>query len=370
MLSENSNAQVLFDGRFIHKPPFGISRDSLASLTALTHAGALGGVLNFKNSPGNSSLYPKNLEIQLSKSHKQLAIRSLLNQNILIPNILKTNIFYQNQVDAVKYKFSHHHQRVIRIHDMFPVTNPEWFTKKSVYSFKKGISNIESQSIIFANSKATSESFQNIVNTKEKKYTIFVVPCSTVKNKFSACSNCGFCQNANLISVGESYLLSVGTIEPRKNYNNLLNAWRNSKDKRLYQKLVIVGKIGWKSMGVIRKIGQSEDVIHISDCCDVGLLKLYENAEAFIAASLNEGFDIPLDEASQQGLRLLISDIAVHRERFDTENGSWFQPDSIESITNALQVDPQLISVQTKEPSNFEENFLNSLRKALDVDQS
>ena len=365
MLQENNSKQVLFDGRFLNKQPFGISRDSLACLNALTHVGALGGVLNFKNSTANSMLYPKKIAIQLTKTHKQLAIRTLLHQSILIANNLSTNVFFQNQVDMVKYRFSHPHQRVIRIHDMFPVTNPEWFTKKAVYSFKKGIANIENHSVIFVNSISTYNSFQNIVNSKRKNLSIFVVPCATEINKSIPCANCSFCKKPNQFRC--SYLLSVGTIEPRKNHNNLLKAWSYSKNQSSYEKLVLVGKIGWKSKEIIRNIKQSEDVIHITDCCDAGLLELYRNSKAFISASLDEGYDIPLSEASQQGLKLLMSDIAVHKERFSRKNGLWFQPDSVESLAMALRVDPEIISNRRDEPSNFEKIFVDSFRKALYV---
>jgi glycosyltransferase involved in cell wall biosynthesis len=250
---------------------------------------------------------------------------------------------------------------------MFPITHPEWFTKKSVYAFKKGLSNIEQHSIIFTNSVSTSESFQRIVNTKEKKLTIFVVPCPTVKLENVSCLRCTFCKNPNLVPKDHSYLLSVGTIEPRKNYHNLLKAWSKSKHQRDYQTLVIVGKVGWKSTDIIRAIKQSENVIHISDCCDAGLMKLYENSNAFITASLDEGFDIPLDEAAQQGVKLLISDIAVHRERFNEVEGLWFQADSVESLVMALQTDPKNIKVQLPKTCNFEEIFVNSFREALDV---
>jgi glycosyltransferase involved in cell wall biosynthesis len=312
--------------------------------------------------------YSENLTIQLSKTHRQLTIQTLFKKEILINSHLYTNVFYQNQVDAVKYSFTKPHKRIIRIHDMFPITNPEWFTKKSIYSFKKGIDNIEKHSIIFTNSIATSESFQSIIKAKEKKLTIFVVPCPTVKRAAISCLRCTFCKNPHLILKNQSYLLSVGTIEPRKNHINLLKAWRRSKNQRDYQTLVIVGKVGWKSQRIIREIRQSEGVIHFSDCCDAGLLKLYENSKAFITASLDEGFNIPLDEASQYGLKLLISDISVHRERFSRIDGLWFQADSVESMTMALQADPKIIKVQAPKISNFEEIFLQSFRNALYVD--
>ena len=193
MIQENMRKQVLFDGRFLNKPSFGISKDSFACLNAFKHAGALGGILHFKNSILNT----EDKVFQLSKSHKQLVIQSLLNQNIIITNDLNTNVFFQNQVDAVKYKFTHPHRRIIRIHDMFPVTNPEWFTNRTVYSFKKGISNIENYSIIFTNSISTYESFQNMVNSEEKNLSIYVVPCAANKNNSVPCSNCSFCKFIN-----------------------------------------------------------------------------------------------------------------------------------------------------------------------------
>jgi glycosyltransferase involved in cell wall biosynthesis len=290
---------------------------------------------------------------------------SLLKQKILITNPQNTTVFFQSQVDIIKYEFTKQHQRILRIHDMFPITNPEWFTKKSIFSFKKGISNIEDYSVIFANSLSTSYSFQNIVNCAEKNLSIFVVPCSTEINKSVFCNTCLFCINPNQFRL--PYLLSVGTIEPRKNHKNLLKAWKNSKKRREYKKLVIVGREGWKSKEIIKDIKRTEDVVLITDSCDAGLVELYKHSAAFITTSLNEGYNITLDEASNQRCNLIISDIAVHRERFQEKDGIWFNPESVESITMAIIEDLQISRTPNLGKINFAENFASAFKRAFDV---
>ena len=364
MLQGKKDIRVLFDGRFLNKNTFGISKDAKACFDAIKNAGALGGVLTFKDNSINSGVISENEVIQLSKTQKQLSALSLFNYKTKMNKDLNTNVFFQNQVDMIDYKFIKPHGRILRIHDLFPITNPEWFTKRAVFSFRKGISNIENGSKIFVNSQTTYNELQNYIDCSQKNVSVFIVPCPSEITKTALCQNCVFCKNSNQLK--QPYLLSVGTIEPRKNYNNLLEAWQNSKNFRVYEKFVIVGRVGWKSNGTMRKINETSDVIHISECCDAGLVEIYKNARTFISASLNEGYNIPLDEASQIGLKLIISDLDVHKERFNKSQNIWITPDNIECITAALQVDPETIAVQLPRDSNFQEILLKALEKALD----
>ena len=360
MLHETVKSSVLFDGRFLNKPSFGISRDSMACLSVLNSMGVIGGFLSLIDSSAHKTLIVEKKNIGPSKTHKRLIIRSLLLRKIKLDINLNTNVFFQSQVDSVKYQFTTPHQRILRIHDMFPITNSEWFTKRTSYLFRKGVLNIESNSKIFVNSISTYEAFQSIVNCDEKNLSIFLVPCYSRRPISNFCKVCSFCLNQYQIS--QTYLLCVGTID-------LIKAWENSKNKRIYDKLIIVGRIGWNSTEIIKSIRKSKDVFHIVDCCDAGLTEIYKHAKAFITASIDEGYNIPLDEADDMGLKLIISDISVHRERFNKNGSNWFNPKIIEDIEVALCNDPKLTITQVHNRHNFNEVFINAYAKAINLDQ-
>lgn len=96
------------------------------------------------------------------------------------------------------------------------------------------------------------------------------------------------------------YLLSVGTLEPRKNYLMLIKAFdaiRLNTDLSL----VIVGKLGWLSESVLKVIEQhpqsGKRLFHLSNVSDNQLDDLYRGAWLTIVPSLYEGFGLPVVES-------------------------------------------------------------------------
>lgn len=97
------------------------------------------------------------------------------------------------------------------------------------------------------------------------------------------------------------YLLFVGTIEPRKNLENLLIAFRTIIKEKSY-KLVIVGNNGWGELKIkdkVKELGISKEVILFGYIEDDMLHTLYKNCEALLMPSLYEGFGLPALEALQ-----------------------------------------------------------------------
>ncbi|TGK83813.1 glycosyltransferase family 1 protein [Leptospira montravelensis] len=120
--------------------------------------------------------------------------------------------------------------------------------------------------------------------------------------------------------LGNDFLLSVSTIEPRKNYPFLLDVFREYRklDPHHYRPWVIVGKIGWESSEFIEELLQERALykdIHILDSVsDSELQHIYKKAGLFAFASKYEGFGIPMVEAIFHGLNCVVSDIPTFRE--------------------------------------------------------
>lgn len=121
----------------------------------------------------------------------------------------------------------------------------------------------------------------------------------------------------SILESGQSFLM-VGTIEPRKGHRQVLAAFEWLWEQGLDLKLVIVGKQGWKTAELIDRIRNHSyldrylfwlDGIH-----DDFLESIYASCICLIAASLGEGFGLPLVEAAQHGLPILARDIPVFRE--------------------------------------------------------
>ncbi len=125
--------------------------------------------------------------------------------------------------------------------------------------------------------------------------------------------------------VDKKYILSVGTIEPRKNYITLIKAFNilkskrlrdknysidNSKEQTLNYKLVIVGRTGWKSEPTYNELNNSpykNDILFLGHVSDPDLVQIYNQAELFVYPSIFEGFGLPVVEAMKCGLPVLVS---------------------------------------------------------------
>jgi glycosyltransferase involved in cell wall biosynthesis len=91
--------------------------------------------------------------------------------------------------------------------------------------------------------------------------------------------------------VNSPYILFVGTIQPRKNIERLVEAFSKIKkdDKKL--SLVIIGKKGWMFEDILdspKKYGVESSVLFLHDVTDQELPRFYENAQVFVLPSLNE----------------------------------------------------------------------------------
>ncbi|MCZ6908285.1 MAG: glycosyltransferase family 1 protein [Rickettsia endosymbiont of Ixodes persulcatus] len=100
----------------------------------------------------------------------------------------------------------------------------------------------------------------------------------------------------------KSYLLSVGTLEPRKNLERLIQAF-NLLPERQRKKfpLVLVGMKGWgthRLMKLINQLIRKEELYCLGYVSSDDLPYLYSGAYGFVYVSLYEGFGLPLLEAT------------------------------------------------------------------------
>jgi len=154
-------------------------------------------------------------------------------------------------------------------------------------------------------------------------------------------------QTLALISVRPTFLM-VGTIEPRKGYLQTLAAftrlWRDGLDINL----VIVGKEGWKGLPdemrrtipeIVNRLRNhpelAKHLFWLEGISDAYLEKVYAACTCLIVASEGEGFGLPLIEAAQRGLPILVRDIPVFRE-VAGEHAFYFDGLDPQSLEDAL----------------------------------
>ncbi|MCL4374442.1 glycosyltransferase family 4 protein [Patescibacteria group bacterium] len=96
------------------------------------------------------------------------------------------------------------------------------------------------------------------------------------------------------------YLLYVGTLQPRKNIETLIQAFAAIKHLYPHLQLYIVGKKGWqyeKVFSEIERLGIEDRVFVSGFVSDPQLAALYQNATCLVMPSFYEGFGLPVLEA-------------------------------------------------------------------------
>ena len=140
-------------------------------------------------------------------------------------------------------------------------------------------------------------------------------------------------------AVAPEYLLTVSTIEPRKNHVGLLAAWeqlRGSGHPNL--QLVLVGMLGWDHKAILNKLlpWVARGLVHLLDDVPAAELRvLYRHARATVCPSFGEGFGFSGVEAMRCGGVVAASDLPVHREIYG-EAAVYFNPYSTESLSSSV----------------------------------
>lgn len=131
--------------------------------------------------------------------------------------------------------------------------------------------------------------------------------------------------------------LMVGTLEPRKGHRDSLEAFRILWKKGHDIKLLFLGQDGWLNADVKEKIAACPEgkFLWVRDASDGELQWVYRHAKALIAASLDEGFGLPLIEAAAFGLPIICSDIDVFHE-IAGEHAFYFPPKDSVGLSNAV----------------------------------
>ena len=113
-------------------------------------------------------------------------------------------------------------------------------------------------------------------------------------------------------------LFRSGTIEPRKEQQQVLDAFELLWKQGMNANLVIVGKQGWMVDSLVGQIRNHSELnkrfFWLEGVSDDYLDKVYSASTCLIAASAGEGFGLPLIEAAQHNLPIIARDILVFRE--------------------------------------------------------
>ncbi|NMB57330.1 glycosyltransferase family 4 protein [Candidatus Beckwithbacteria bacterium] len=238
--------------------------------------------------------------------------------------------------------------KITTIHDFTPIIYSDYHDPKIVFNFEHNLKLIEKEcEHVICVSKATQKDLLKFTKINKEKTSVIYEGASENFHKIK--DQAKIEKIKNKYNISKKYILSVCTLEPRKNLKSVIQAFQalNLSD---YQ-LVLVGKFGWGE-----DLVKQQNIILTGFVSDQDLPYLYNGAEMFAYPSFYEGFGLPVLEAMQCGLPVITSNLSSLPEIVD-DAGILISPKKVAEIAAAMKK----ILENSKLKKNLQEK---SLRRA------
>lgn len=198
---------------------------------------------------------------------------------------------------------------VSTIHDLAILRFPETAHPKILAMHQRSWQVLKDrQAEIIAVSQATKNDIVNLIGIPASRVHVVyeALPIET-KQIADGISEEKAAAIKNRYQLQQKYLLFVGTREPRKNLERLIEAWLPLAKE--YQ-LLIAGEAGWDHSTQLLTQAPEGQLRFLGKVSDQVLSMLYAEAEALVYPSLYEGFGLPILEAFHHGTPVVTANLS------------------------------------------------------------
>lgn len=226
---------------------------------------------------------------------------------------------------------------VLTVHDLSLLLYPDAHLKRSVRRARRRLPlMVKTATAVIVPSHAVQQDLASTLGLESK---VVVVPEAS-RRHFSRSSATDANGIRKEFGIGETFILAVGTLEPRKNLTLLTKAFEEVVRLTSYadMQLVIAGGRGWLNDTLFESIEKSavRNRIVLTDYLnDQQLRALYSACKLFVYPSLYEGFGLPPLEAMACGAPVIVSDIPALRETTGG-NARLIDPHSVSDLSNNI----------------------------------
>ncbi len=225
---------------------------------------------------------------------------------------------------------------VVTVHDTTVLSMPERFTTwHRHYSRLVMPLSVRSAARVITNSEATKRDVVRVFGVSEDKVTVTHLGVAEAFRRFSTCE----IEDARARLGLDDFVLSVCTLEPRKNIVGLLSAYALLRERGARIPLVHAGALGWmygEVMETCRKLGIGDYVRFLGPVSLDDLVALYNLASLFVYPSFYEGFGLPVLEAMSCGCPVITSGTSSLPE-VAGEAAILVDPHDVNQLANAMQ---------------------------------
>jgi glycosyltransferase involved in cell wall biosynthesis len=215
------------------------------------------------------------------------------------------------------YSMPHHCAApvVVTIHDLTYFTHPEYHERSKVEFFTRAIRFAAREAaVLVAVSEYTANELRELCPTDKP---IVVAPHGVDLERFSRNDPLNVSVADSLPDLGVPYVLFVGTFEPRKGIDVLVEAFREVAAADLDLELWLVGQSGWHVEPIEALIAThpfAARIRRLGYVADDALATLLRHARVVVYPSRGEGFGLPVLEALACGAPVITTDRTVMAE--------------------------------------------------------